>query len=293
LSIENCTSQSIGLFDSGVGGLSVMRAVAELLPAANIVYVADSAHCPYGRRSPAEIREFSVGITRFLLEQGSALIVVACNTASAAALAHLRETFPQVPFVGMVPAVKPAVSARRPRVVGVLATPVTVQGALLSDVVQRFAANSRVITQVCAGLVEQIEAGRIAMPDTRDLLLHCLEPMLKEGMDTLVLGCTHYPFVIPLIRELAGPDLRIVTAEEAVARQTRRVLSSPEGFREERGVPPSYHFVTTAHATSFARVRDVLVPALRGPVWEARWRDGEQLTVAANEALPPEHPADR
>ncbi len=269
-----------------------MRAVAELLPVADMIYVADSAHCPYGRRSPAEIRAFSVEITRFLLEQGSSLVVVACNTASAAALAHLRETFPQVPFVGMVPAVKPAVSVHPPRVVGVLATPVTVQGALLSDVVQRFATNSRVITQVCAGLVEQIEDGRITTPDTRELLRRCLEPLLEAGMETLVLGCTHYPFVIPLIRELAGPNVQLVTAEEAVAQQARRVLFSLEGFREGGGAP-SYRFVTTADAGEFARVRDVLVPALRGPVREARWGDDGQLTIAADEGLPPGHPADR
>lgn len=215
----------IGLFDSGVGGLSVMEAVADLLPAEDMLYVADSAHCPYGQRSPAEVRALSTGIARFLLRQGARLIVVACNTASAAALAHLRATFPDVPFVGMVPAVKPAIALSSQGVVGVLATPVTMHGQLLSGVLQQFAGNSRVLTQVCSGLVEQIEAGQLTTPVMRALLHRCLDPLLRENIDTLVLGCTHYPFLIPLIEELAGPDLRIVAAGAAVA-PWLRMLSS-------------------------------------------------------------------
>jgi len=248
-----------------------MRAVVTQLPNCQIIYVADSANCPYGRHSPSEIRGLSVGITRFLLDQGAQMIIVACNTASAAALTHLRATFPRVPFVGMVPAVKPAVSLSHQGVVGVLATPVTMKGQLLSDVLEKHATNSKVLTRVCAGLVEQIEAGRITTPDTREMLRRCLEPMIERGMDTLVLGCTHYPFVIPLIRRLAGPHLHIVTAGEAVAQQAQRVLRQQIDQRVAQH-PPAYRFVVTTDAGRFRRMRNMLVPSLDGPIDEARWR---------------------
>ncbi len=275
---DNPVCRPIGLFDSGVGGLSVMQAVADLLPAEDMVYVADSVHCPYGQRSPAEIRALSAGIARFLLRRGARLIVVACNTASAAALAHLRATFPDVPFVGMVPAVKPAVALSSQGVVGVLATPVTVHGQLLADVLHQFGEGSRVLTQVCGGLVEQIEAGQLATPETRALLRRCLDPLLRENIDTLVLGCTHYPFLIPLIEELAGPGLRIVAAGAAVAQQVRRVLRQRVGHTEKAAVP-RYWFVTTGDGAAFDHVRQLLTPKLAGSVETARWASGNLSVV--------------
>jgi len=242
-----------------------MRAAVKELPFVDMLYFADSAHCPYGRRSPSEVRALSAGISGFLIDHGANLIVVACNTASAAALDALREMFPHVPFVGMVPAVKPAVSLSPRGVIGVLATPVTMRGRLLSDVVQRFSGNSHVTTQVCPGLVEQIEEGRLSTPDTRALLMSCLEPLLRRGIDTLVLGCTHYPFVIPLIRELVGPEIRIVSAAEAVAKQVRRVLEQLPGVVLTRRTP-SYRFFTTGGVQRFRMVKEMLVPGLGGPV---------------------------
>lgn len=153
------SSRPIGVFDSGVGGLSIVREMRRQMPAENILYFADQAHVPYGPRPMEEVRAFSEGITRFLLGEGADLIVVACNTASAAALKQLREAFPEVPFVGMEPAVKPAAEASRSRVVGVLATPATFQGELYASVVERFAQGVRLINQTVPGLVEQIEAG--------------------------------------------------------------------------------------------------------------------------------------
>ena len=214
----------IGIFDSGVGGLSVLRAVRALFPNEDILYLADQVHVPYGPRPLAEVRQFSEAITRFLLEQGAKLIVVACNTASAAALHSLRETFPDVPFVGMEPAVKPAAESTETGVVGVLATPATFQGELYASVVERFANSVMLLQNTCAGLVTQIEAGNLDGKETAVILEGAIKPMLAANIDTIVLGCTHYPFVIPLIKMIAGPDVRVIDPAPAIARQVGRLL---------------------------------------------------------------------
>jgi len=214
----------IGTFDSGVGGLSVLRSLRQVLPDEPIIYLADQAHVPYGPRPMEEVRDFSEEITRYLLTQDARLIVVACNTASAAALKHLRQVFPETLFVGMEPAVKPAAEQTRSGRVGVLATPATFQGALYASVVERFGQGVRLLQSTCPGLVQQIEAGNLDGPETRAILSAALTPMLAENIDTIVLGCTHYPFVIPLIRRIAGPDVRVIDPSPAVARQTMRLL---------------------------------------------------------------------
>lgn len=216
----------IGIFDSGVGGLSVWRAIRRELPGYPAIYLADQAHVPYGARPLEQVRSFSESITQFLLSQGAKLIVVACNTASAAALRHLRRTFPAVPFVGMEPAVKPAAMSTRSKVVGVLATPATFQGELYASVIERFAQGVTVLQHTCPGLVGQIEAGALDTPKTRRILEEALSPMLSQGIDTVVLGCTHYPFVIPLIQEIVGPEVQVIDPAPAVARQTRRLLEA-------------------------------------------------------------------
>ncbi len=200
----------IGIFDSGVGGLSVLRAVRAQLPCHPVVYLADQAHVPYGARTKEEVRTFSVGITKFLLNEGAQEIVVACNAASAAALYHLRATFPYTPFVGMEPAVKPAASSTNSGVIGVLATPVTFQGELYASVVERFASGVIVLQDTCPGLVKQIEAGQLDTPETRAILERALQPMIARGVDTVVMGCTHYPFVIPLIQQIVGPGVQVI-----------------------------------------------------------------------------------
>ena len=214
----------IGVFDSGVGGLSVLSAIWNELPHSVTIYMADQAHVPYGLRPEAEVREYAVGITRYLLVQGAEVIVVACNTASAAALEHLRQTFKDVPFVGMEPAVKPAVEKTSSGVVGVLATPATFQGALYASVVERFAGGVKIIQHTCPGLVDLIENGFLNSTFTRDILEDALQPMLEGGVDTIVLGCTHYPFVIPLIQDIVGPEVRVIDPAPAVARQVRRIV---------------------------------------------------------------------
>jgi glutamate racemase len=218
----------IAIFDSGVGGLSVLRHVRAQLPRERLLYVADQAHVPYGPRPPRQIRRFSEAITRFLLKQQAKLVVVACNAASAAALTHLRHTFPDVPFVGMEPAVKPAAVHTRRGKVGVLATVGTFASQRYADLMARFAQEVELFESPCLGLVEQIEAGHIATPETEQLLQSCLGPMLAAGVDTVVLGCTHYPFVRPLIESIVGPAVTVIDPAPAVARQTKRVLQQRE-----------------------------------------------------------------
>jgi glutamate racemase len=210
----------------------VLKAIRQQLPGETMLYLADQAHVPYGPRSLAQVQAFSDGITRYLLSRGAKLIVVACNSASAAALQVLRQTFPDVPFVGMEPAVKPAAERTQSGVVGVLATPATFQGALYASVVERFAQDVTLLQHTCPGLVAQIEAGQLDAPQTRMILEEALLPMLNRGIDTIVLGCTHYPFVIPLIENIAGPGVRVIDPAPAVARQVGRVL---EGSRQLHG----------------------------------------------------------
>lgn len=214
----------IGVFDSGVGGLSVVRAIRSDLPSVPVIYAGDQIHVPYGLRPMEEVRGFSRAITRFLLQQGSRLIVVACNTASAAALHYLREEFPEVPFVGMEPAVKPAAEITRSGVVGVLATPATFQGELYASVVERFAQHVKILTDTCPGLVGQIEAGKLDDPETDAILHRALDPMIRAGVDTVVMGCTHYPFVIPQIQQIVGSNVRVIDPAPAIARQVGRLL---------------------------------------------------------------------
>jgi len=229
------TGDPIGLFDSGVGGLSIVREVRRLLPHENLLFVADQGHVPYGPRPLEQVRSFAEEITRFLLAQKARAVVVACNTASAAALHPLRDRFPDVPFIGMEPAVKPAVQASRSGVVGVLATPATFQGELFASVVERFAAGVRILQQTVPGLVERIEAGDLDGEATRRLLQTAVEPLLAQGADTIVLACTHYPFVLPLLRSLVGDAVQVIDPSPAIARQVKRVLEEQGTTTTDRG----------------------------------------------------------
>jgi glutamate racemase len=242
----------VGVFDSGVGGLSVLREIRRQLPHENLIFVADQAHVPYGPRSLAEVRAFSEAITRYLLEQGAKLVVVACNTASAAALHGLRATFPDVPFVGMEPAVKPAAETTQSGVVGVLATPATFQGELYASVVERFANGVSLLPNTCVGLVEQIEAGQLNGSRTRAILENALTPMLAAGIDTVVLGCTHYPFVIPQIEQIVGPGVRVIDPAPAIARQVGRLLAE-RGLANTTDDAGTIQFRTTGDAAALAR----------------------------------------
>jgi glutamate racemase len=281
-SVDTKPLQPIGIFDSGIGGLTVLRAIHQLMPDQPLIYLADQAHVPYGPRPLQEVRHFSEGITRYLLEQGSRLIVVACNTASAAALKYLRQVFPDTPFVGMEPAVKPAAEYTRSGVVGVLATPATFQGELYASVVERFGQGVKLMQHTCPGLVAQIENGALESKETERILEDALQPMLEQGIDTIVLGCTHYPFVIPLIQRITGPNVRVIDPAPAVARQVQRLLVASSLFDLETPTPKEglkksmhlLHFFTTGDPS---RLEDML-PTLVGekyPVEGLIWNAGE------------------
>ena len=263
----------IGVFDSGVGGLSVWREITRQLPGHATVYVADQAHVPYGARPLEEVRRFSERITRFLLEEGADVIVVACNTASAAALHHLRERFPDAPFVGMEPAVKPAAQNTNTGVVGVIATPATFQGELFASLLNRFAEGVEVLTQVCPGLVDAIEAGGVSTPETREILQACLQPLLEAGIDQLVLGCTHFPFVQPLIEEMVGEKVEVVDPAPAVARQTGRVLAQ-HGLEDTQEHPGGHIFYTTSNPASLTAQLAQLI-GVREKAQRLTWREGK------------------
>ncbi|MEW6488681.1 MAG: glutamate racemase [Thermodesulfobacteriota bacterium] len=266
-------SRPVAVFDSGVGGLSVLREVHRLLPGEDLLYLADQAHVPYGPRAPEEVRGLCEGAARFLLAQGAKLVVVACNTACAAALHHLRETFPCVPFVGMEPAVKPAARASRSGVIGVLATPGTLQGRPFCSVVERFAQGVRVLTRTCPGLVEAVEAGETGGPRLRALVEEAVAPLLAEGIDALVMGCTHYPLALAAIREVCGPGVELVDPAPAVARQVRRRLEEL-GLRRDAEAGGRTSFATTGDRERLA----AQLRALWSPLEEVRgvrWRGGE------------------
>ncbi|TBU71981.1 glutamate racemase [Pseudomonas daroniae] len=215
----------IGVFDSGVGGLTVLREIRAVLPHESLLYVADSGHVPYGEKSAEYIRERCRAIAEFLLVRNAKALVLACNTATVAGVAELRALYPQLPIVAMEPAVKPAAAATRSGVVGVLATTGTLKSARFAALLDQFASDVRVVTQPCPGLVELIEAGDLDDPALHELLRGYVEPLLAEGCDTLILGCTHYPFLKPLLSQWLDPSISLIDTGAAVARQLQRLLS--------------------------------------------------------------------
>ncbi|WP_079229746.1 glutamate racemase [Pseudomonas putida] len=218
----------VGVMDSGVGGLSVLAEIQRLLPNESLLYVADCGHVPYGEKSPDYIRQRCRRIAQFFKQQGAKAMVLACNTATVAAVADLRELYPDWPLVGMEPAVKPAAAATRSGVVGVLATTGTLQSAKFAALLDRFANDVQVVTQPCPGLVELIETGDLGSPQLRQLLLGYVQPLLAAGCDTLILGCTHYPFLRPLLAEMVPAEVAIIDTGAAVARQLQRLLAARE-----------------------------------------------------------------
>ena len=265
----------IGVFDSGVGGLTVWREIVRKAPHEDTLYLADQAHVPYGSRSLSEVQAYAEAITRFFLEHGAKIIVVACHTASAAALHPLRRRFPRVPLVGMEPAVKPAVERTRTGVVAVIATWATFQGQLFASLLERYAHDVEVLTQVCPGLVDAVEAGALDTPETKDLLRHCLAPLIEARVDQLVLGCTHYPFLRTAIQGILGEGVSVIDPAPAVARQTRRVLT--RRGEEAAGDRAGRHlFFTSGDAAAFGDMLDSLLPVHggSGEVREIRWQEG-------------------
>lgn len=238
----------VGIFDSGIGGLSVWREIRRQHPHLETQYVADQIHIPYGARSKTQVLDFSRGITRFLIERGCQAIVVACNTASAVALQRLRQEFPEHAFVGMEPAVKPAAELSRRGVVGVLGTQATLEGDLFQGTLERHASDVVVVRQACPGLVECIEAGETAGPELEKLLRGFLRAPLQAGADVLVLACTHYPLVRETIERLAGPGVQVLDPAPAIARQLGRCLGSMPARASAKG---EELFGTTGEARRF------------------------------------------
>ena len=227
----------VGIFDSGLGGLSVLRAVRTVLPSESLLYVADSRHAPYGERDHAYIVERTLAIGDWVVSQGAKALVVACNTATAESIAALRERL-SIPVVGVEPGVKPAAAQSKSRVAGVLATQVTLKSERFRQLVERHAADCRFICQPGHGLVEAIERCDIDSPALSRLLEGYIEPMLEAGADTLVLGCTHYPFLDTAIRKIVGERLTLIDTSIAIARQLERILET-HGLRAAPTTVPS------------------------------------------------------
>jgi glutamate racemase len=215
----------IGVFDSGAGGLTILSALQQELPDEHYIYLGDTAHCPYGVRSEAEITELTVNACRLLVEQGVKLIVVACNTASQAALNTLRATF-SLPFVGVVPAVKPAARATRRGRIGVAATNQAAQATYLRHLIEDFAEGIQVYAVGCPELVELVELGELDGPRVEEALTRALQPLLTEGIDVLVLGCTHFPALRPAVERVVGKQVQVIDSGAAIARRTHSVLDA-------------------------------------------------------------------
>ena len=218
----------IGIFDSGSGGLSVYRELVKLLPREQYFYYADNAHCPYGEKSPLYIRRRARFITERFLDWNAHIIVVACNTATAAAIATLRREYPDIPFVGMEPAVKPAALGTETGVIGVLATAGTLKGSKYLNTRGQYEGNVRIVEHVGSGFVELVERGILDGPEAEATVEASLRPLLDAGADRIVLGCTHYPFLRPVIERLSGPGVQVIDPAPAVARQTLRILQDRE-----------------------------------------------------------------
>lgn len=250
----------IGILDSGVGGLSVLREIRALLPDEEIAYVGDSAFCPYGAKSGEILRERVSGIVEFLLSRGARTIVLACNSATIQAVHWCREQWPEVPFVGMEPGVKPAVKATKSQVIGVLATEASLTGEMFTNLVLEHGDGCRVLTRACPRFVELVESGCLDGPEVERVVREYGEPLLAEGADVLVLGCTHYPFLKPVV-ERFFPEVVLIDTGVAVARQVKEVL--PMG---EEGRVAAISYWTSGEVFLMERLLETLVPELPGRV---------------------------
>ena len=233
----------IGLFDSGIGGTSIWREIHQLLPNENTIYLADSKNAPYGEKSKEEIIHLSYKNTEFLLDQNCKIIVVACNTATTNAVKELRAKY-KVPFIGIEPAIKPAALHSKTQKIGILATKGTLNSELFSKNTEQFK-NIQIIEQIGFGLVELIENGKINSSEMNELLKKYLDPMIQSNIDYLVLGCSHYPYLIPQIKKLLPQNITIIDSGEAVAKQTKKILEETVGLREDINKSESLFYSNT------------------------------------------------
>lgn len=257
----------IGVLDSGVGGLTILREIQRLLPQYPTLYFADQAHLPYGPRPPEQIRCFVTEIAEFLIAQGATTIVLACNAASAASLLELRERHPEIAFVGMEPAVKPAAEATHSGVIGVLTTQATADGPLYARVLRQYAADKRVLTLVAPELVQMVEQGTQDQPASRQILAGYADALREAGADQLVLACTHFPFLIETLRGIIGPEVEIVDPSPAVARQVGRVVNRPAPSE-----PTPSRYYTSADADRLRAMLKTLI-AVDAQVETVNWQE--------------------
>ena len=246
----------IGIFDSGSGGLSVAREIVKILPREKYVFFADNAHCPYGEKSKEYIEDRARAITDFLIGKGAGIVVVACNTATAAAIATLRREYAPMKFIGMEPAVKPAALGTKTGVIGVLATAGTLKGSKYLNTKSSVDSGIKIVEHVGKGFVELVERGVLEGPEAEETVRASLSPLLEAGADTIVLGCTHYPFLINPIRKIAGEDVSIVDPAPAVARHLRNVMDE-EGLIKNDGAPcggPDIELVSSGDPESLQRI---------------------------------------
>jgi glutamate racemase len=236
-------NQPIGLFDSGIGGSSIWSAIHELLPNESTIYLADSRNAPYGQKSKEDIIALSIKNTEYLLERGAKVIVVACNTATTNAIKELRAKY-DVPFIGIEPAIKPAAIHSKTQTIGILATKGTLSSELFNKAVEIYQ-DTKIVEQIGHGLVELIEAGEIDSPEMTKLLHSYLEPMIAENIDYLVLGCSHFPYLIPQIKKILPADVQIIDSGEAVARQTQKILQEKVGFHSADQKPETIFYTNT------------------------------------------------
>ena len=254
--IHPLSSRPIGVMDSGVGGISVLKHIHALLPHEDLIYFADSKYAPYGNKTAEEITARCMEIADFLLQKDVKALVVACNTATAAAIDAMREKY-SLPIIGMEPAVKPAAEASKNGVIGVLATVGTLKSAQFAALLESYGRNVKVVTQACVGLVECIERGELDTPSTKALIRQYTAPLLADGADTIVLGCTHYPFVKDVIREIVGEKISLIDTGAAVAKQLKSQLQE-KGFLSANNQLAKLQFWTNSEMENAKHVIDCL-----------------------------------
>ena len=240
--------QPIGIFDSGIGGTSIWREIHQLLPNEKTIYLADSKNAPYGQKSKQEIIALSMKNTDFLLKMKCKLIVVACNTATTNAIQELREKY-DIPFIGIEPAIKPAANNSKTQTIGILATKGTLNSELFNKTTEMFQ-DTKIIEQVGYGLVQLIENGQINSPEMTQLLQSYLKPMIEANIDYLVLGCSHYPYLIPQIKKIVPAHIQIIDSGEAVAKQTQKILNDKVGFSSATKNTPVFYTNTNPKVLS-------------------------------------------
>ena len=238
-------NRPIGIFDSGLGGLSVWQALHDALPYESLTYLGDGKRCPYGSRSREEVRQFTEEAVERLLSEGCKMIVVACNTATAVAIKGLREKYPTIPFVGLEPAVKPAALTTKSGIIGVLATERSLQGDHFRRAEEKYGAEVTILKGVGEGFVEAVEQNEEHTPNTAELVRKAVQPLVEGGADKIVLGCTHYPFLREEIARVAGDGVEIIDSSEAVARRVATLLDE-NNIRAEEGATAEYRFLTFA-----------------------------------------------